>query len=168
MWVDSVVLCLRRLGVNWNSGHSSCLARAKRRRVGGLEEKPVRCLLQASPGDWQSKVTLSFPQPFKGLQSSSLFSAVCHRVALWVDSPLSLLDGFTSLSSSRPTSYPASYKQLSNSSGKPLKWESLGGTINTSSYKLHWIYMSYVTRNPIFTRALDRNVWMQTSNSGGP
>lgn len=163
MWVDSVLLCLWRLGVNWNSGHSSCLARAKRWRVAGLEEKPVHCLLQASLGDWQSKVTLSFPQPFKGLQSSSLFSAVCHRVTLW---PLPLSDGFTSLSlflgsSSRPSSHPAPYKQLSNCSGRPLKWESLWGTINTSSYKLYWIYMSYVTRNPIFTGgtgALERNI----------
>lgn len=160
MWVDSVLLCLRRLGVNWNSGHSSCLARAKRRRVAGLEEKPGRCLLQASLGDWQSKVTLSFPRPFKGLQSSFLFSAVCHRVTLW---PLPQLDGFTSLSlsSSRLSSHPAPYKQLSNCSGRPLKWESLWGTINTSSYKWYWIYMSYVTRNLIFTGgtgALDRNV----------
>lgn len=159
MWVDSVLLCLWRLGVNWNSGHSSCLARAKRWRVAGLEEKPVHCLLQASLGDWQSKVTLSFPQPFKGLQSSSLLRCLspCHSVTTATVGRIHLSLG----SSSRPSSHPAPYKQLSNCSGRPLKWESLWGTINTSSYKWYWIYMSYVTRNPIFTGgtgALDRYI----------
>lgn len=48
--------------------------------VVGLDEKPVDWLLQLGLGDWQSKVTLSFPQPFKGLQSSSLFCTVCLHV----------------------------------------------------------------------------------------